>query len=156
MSTMDMFFAVLRRSLYWLWRGQWPDRDWTGQMYDPDSAAGSKALSFLADGHFGLLWAIMGDLDYFAAILGLPGFIASSGPCALRRCTGIGPNTWTDSRPTAPWMEECWTSRDWLLWEGRSRNPLFTLPGVTALTVALDYMHSKYLGIGQHMFGSTL
>lgn len=156
MSTMDTFFTVLRWSLYWLWRGQWPDRDWTGQMYDPDSSAGSKALSFLADGHFGLLWAIMGDLDYLASILGLPRFSASTGPCALCRCTGIGPNTWTDSRPTAPWIEECWTSRDWLLWEGRSRNPLFTLPGVTALTVALDYMHSKYLGMDQYMFGSTL
>ena len=25
MSTMDMFFTVLRWSLYWLWRCQWPD-----------------------------------------------------------------------------------------------------------------------------------
>ena len=53
MSTMDVFFSVPRWSLYW------PDRGLTGQMYDPDPSTGSKALSFLADGHFGLLWAIM-------------------------------------------------------------------------------------------------
>ena len=54
MSTMDMFFTVPRWSLYWLWRGQWLDRDWTGQVYDFDFSAGSKASSCLADGHFGL------------------------------------------------------------------------------------------------------
>ena len=155
-GTMASFFTVLRWSLYWLWRGQWPDRDWTGQMYDPDSSAGSKALSLLAEGHFGLLWAIMGDLDYFASILGLPRYSTACGPCALCRCTGVGLNTWTDTGPTAAWIGECWKSRDWLLWEGRSKNLLFSLPGVTALTVALDYMHSKYLGMDQYMFGSTL
>ncbi len=40
--------------------------------------------------------------------------------------------------------------------KGGAGNPLSTLPGVIALTVALDYMHSKYLGMDQHMFGSTL
>ena len=43
-----------------------------------------------------------------------------------------------------------------VMWEGRSRNPLFTLPGVTALILASDYMHSQYLGMDPYMFGSTL
>jgi hypothetical protein len=76
-------------------------------MYDPDSSAGSKAMSLLAGGHFGLLWAVMGDLDYFASILGLPRYSTASGPCALCRCTGVGLNTWTDTGPRAACIGEC-------------------------------------------------
>ena len=89
-------------------------------------------------------------------ILGLPQFKSNENPCALCKCTGKGVNTWTDMRETAPWTRCIWTNVSWLAWEGRCRNALFTLPGVTALAVCLDYMHCKYLGMDQYQFGSCL
>ncbi|CAE7939702.1 unnamed protein product, partial [Symbiodinium necroappetens] len=38
----------------------------SGPWYSKDSVQGKKALTFLADGFYGVLWTIIGDLDYFA------------------------------------------------------------------------------------------
>ena len=103
-----------------------------------------------------MLWAIQGDLDYTANMLGLPHFRSVSGPCTLCRCTSAGALSWTNFSLYAPWVSQCWTHIEWLLWENRSRNPVFTIPGVSGLTVALDWMHAKYLGLDQYMFGSVL
>jgi len=156
-GTLHQFFLILRWSLYWLWMGVWPDRHWnSNEVYSPDSPEGQKAGTLLAAGYFGVLWAIMGDLDYMAAILNLPRFSSSTSPCALCQCSSTGDFSWTDNRPTAPWIASCWTAGSWLSWENKSNCPLFTLPGVTALSVCLDYMHCKYLGMDQYMFGSVL
>ena len=40
--------------------------------------------------------------------------------------------------------------------QGRCKTVLFEIPGVTALTVCLDYCHTKYLGSDQYQFGSVL
>ena len=37
-----------------------------------------------------------------------------------------------------------------------SKCKLLTLPGLSACTVALDWMHCKYLGSDQYMFGSVM
>ena len=131
--------------------GLWPDRP-----YDSTSPEGQQAGNLLANGYFGVLWAVMGDLDYMASVLNLPRYSSAANPCSLCRCSSVGVGTWTDNRPNAGWMEQCWTSATWLAWDGRSKCPLFSLPGVTALTVCLDYMHCKYLGMDQYMFGSDL
>ena len=98
---------------------------------------------------------MIGDLDYLATILQLPSHNASQ-CCALCKATLAGANSWSDFRATAPWRATQWTYESWRAWEGRSPNPLFTLPGVSALSVHLDWMHSKYLGIDQFTFGSVL
>ena len=103
-----------------------------------------------------MLWAIIGDLDYMAAVLGLPRFSSKAAPCSLCRCTGVGPLTWTDCRLSAPWMLTCWAVGAWRAWADRSKNPVFDLPSVSALTVGLDYTHAKYLGMDQYQFGSVL
>ena len=123
--------------------------------YDKDTPAGKKAGTPLADGYFGVLWAIMGDLDYFSDVLGLPRS-NSRNPCCLCRCTAKGPRTYTEMQEDAQWTHEIWTAAEWLAWPGRSTCPIFSLPGVSVLTVALDYMHSKYLGSDMYMYGSVL
>ena len=124
--------------------------------YEKRSIEGRRAGTHLAGGFYGVLWAIMGDLEYMCNELDLPRFSSGTNPCALCKCTGVGPLTWTDNRPIAPWLSSCWSAAAWRLWPGRSKNPLFDLPGVTALTVCLDYMHAKYLGFDQYVFGSVL
>lgn len=123
--------------------------------YDKETEAGRKAGTPLADGYFGVLWAILGDLDYFSDVLGLPRS-NSRNPCCLCKCTAKGPKTYTNMREDAPWTTELWTAITWFAWPDRSMCPIFSLPGVSVLTVALDYMHCKYLGSDMYMYGSVL
>lgn len=96
----------------------------------------------------------MGDLDYYAKTLQLPRS-TSSNPCYLCQCTSSGENTWHDNSFGAKWLDLQWTPSAWLLWDGRSACRLFQTPGITAVSVAPDYMHSKYLGADQYVYGSV-
>ena len=95
--------------------------------------AAQKAKAPLANGYFATLWGILGDLDYLTKALLLPRSTLASGPCSLCRCTGSGPYTWCDFRPTAAWRTVCWTAHGWRQWPGRSRSPLLP-PRVHALS----------------------
>ena len=154
-DTMDEFFKVLKWSLEAMYEGKWPTHNHKGCLIHPRSQHGKRAGQDLADGYFGIMFGSLGDLDYFAADLGLPRHSANS-PCPLCRATTHGPTHWQDCRVDAAWLGECWTPVAWKAWPGRSQNQLFSLPGVRALTVALDYMHCKYLGMDQYIFGSIL
>ena len=90
------------------------------------------------------------------AILGLPNFSNANMPCALCRTSLTGSNSWSNFRKDAPWRGQQWSFSGWKRWPSRCSNPLFTLPGVSAFSISLDYMHSKYLGTDQYVFGSIL
>lgn len=122
--------------------------------YDATSVEGARAKSSLADGYYACLWSVMGDLDYYNKTLGLPRS-TSHNPCALCKCTLHGSTSWKDNSDSAEWLSTLWTPSEWLMWAGRSTCKLFNSIGVTACTVALDYMHSKYLGSDQYQFGSV-
>ena len=109
----------------------------------------------LAAGYAGCLWSIIGDLDYFCSILRLRNF-NSSRPCPLCRCSLSGTNSWSDFSPTAPWRSQIWSLESWKKWPARSQCPLFDAVFLSALTVHLDYLHSKYLGVDQYCYGSVL
>jgi hypothetical protein len=79
----------------------------------------------------------------------------SSNPCSLCRCTLNGPNSWKVNNLQAPWLGTLWKPLEWISWEGKSPCELFSIPGVSAVTVALDWMHNKYLGVDQYVFGSV-
>ena len=49
-----------------------------------------------------------------------------------------------------------WQPDQWRAWEHRSKCRLFNLPGLSACSVAVDWMHAKYLGNDQYVFGSLL
>ena len=124
--------------------------------YDRSSEHGRRALSPLAGGHYGVLWGILGDLDYMNKALDLPRSTLAAGPCALCRCKGFGPLSWTDFRTGAPWRNVQWTAHEWRLWEGRSKCPLFTDPNFSPWLLSMDWMHAKYLGHDQQTYGSVL
>ena len=109
----------------------------------------------LAGGYRGCLWSLIGDLDYLVSILKLPNF-NSARPCSLCRCSLAGTNSWSDFSKSAPWRKQLWTLATWKAWEGRSPCPLFKLSFCSALTVHLDYMHCKYLGVDQYTYASVL
>lgn len=121
-----------------------------------NSPNGLRAGKYLANGYCGCLWSLIGDLDYLVSILKLPNF-NSSRPCSLCRCSLAGANSWSDFSPSALWRNQLWTLTAWKNWEGRSQCPLFgCLSYCSALTVHLDYMHCKYLGVDQYVYASVL
>ena len=52
-------------------------------------------------------------------------------------------------------MLNIYTNED-LIANLRRPHPLFTLPGVNGDTVWPDYMHSKFMGVGQYLLASVL
>ena len=126
------------------------------QRYKPNTREGRKAGTPLAGGYFAVLWTVIGDLDYFHAILELPHFGRAENMCALCQATKSGPTTWCNFRRDAPWRATCWQATAWRNWPGRSKSPLFNLSYTSCLTIALDYLHVKYLGYDMYVFGSVL
>lgn len=156
-GTFFQFFRILTWSLRCLYEGKFPQRDHLGRRFPAGSWRAKVAGKDLADGWSAHLFSVIGDLDYFAAILKLPHFSRAGGPCPICRTTLGGNTTWTNMQKTAPWIATLWTKNEWFLWNERSKNPLFNeLPGQSCHTVSLDLMHSKYLGHDMYMHGSVM
>ena len=124
--------------------------------YKEGSVEALRAGSWLAGGWKGVLWALTGDLDYFNAMLGTPNYSAVGGPCMHCKCTGTGAATWTDFRPQAMWRNTRWEADVWRNWDERSKCILLTLPGASCWSIAYDWVHVKYLGVDQYIFGSVM
>ena len=59
-----------------------------------------------------------------------------------------------NSLTEAGWIDTIWTPAEWEMWDGKSTSPIFELPWLTCVNVFLDYMHCKFLGSDQYIFGS--
>ena len=64
LNTNARAYAIIRWSLYWLYRGEWPTHD-CDNIPILDARAGTP----LAAGFFGVLWVIKGDLEHYAHVL---------------------------------------------------------------------------------------
>ena len=58
--------------------------------------------------------------------------------------------------PPAPWMSQIRNLEYMLGHSAIFPNPMYNIPGVTPLTVCIDWMHTKYLGTDQYFPGSVL
>jgi hypothetical protein len=139
-----------------LFSGVWPRVDHRGVRHPPQSREGKKAGKYLAGGFYGIVMALIGDLDYMNKFLGLPHWASAANPCNLCLCTKAGPLTWKDSRPNAPWRATTYTTGSWQANPDRSKNPIFDAANISGLSCQSDYMHVKYLGYRQFFLGSVL
>ena len=139
-----------------LFSGVWPRVDHRGVRHPPQSREGKKAGKYLAGGFYGIVMALIGDLDYMNKFLGLPHWASAANPCNLCLCTKAGPLTWKDSRPNAPWRATTYTTGSWQANPDRSKNPIFDAANISGLSCQSDYMHVKYLGYQQFFLGSVL
>jgi hypothetical protein len=152
-NTMSGFWKALTWSFFWLWRGVFPDRDASGNVYARRSEEGRKAGTPLAGGYYAVLWVIRGDLDWFFKSLHLNHF-NSLKPCCLCKADTKG-TPWTDFRKqSAKWLKTIWKAAPWSAAE--DRHVLFSLPGVSILTVAPDLLHVKHLGSDTYFYASVL
>ena len=134
---MDIFWKHLVWSFRALYEGKWPSHNADGDLLnDP------RAGTWLADGYCGTLWAIKGDLEWFALSLQLENS-ASLSPCFCCKANTTS-HPWTDAHLGAAWEGTVWSNGPWAL--NRARHILFSLPGVSISTVAPDLMHCKHLG----------
>ena len=122
--------------------------------YGRFSDEGKKATTDLAGGYFGCLLQLCGDLDYNARWLGLPRWSNHAKPCALCMATFRGPLSWTDNRPSALWISSCLTIANWREY-CETECEIFDLPGMSGLSVAMDYTHNMFLGWLQYLYGSV-
>lgn len=100
---------------------------------------------------------MIGDLDYMAKTLSLPRWSKQDSPCALCQCKKHGAASYFDNRyPGAGWLDTLWDFYSWKRWGQRSKCHLFSLSWMSALNVAYDWMHAKYLGSDQYIYGSCM
>ena len=152
-DTWEQIWMVLVWSFDALFEGVHPIRDHRGDVFPEGSWAALRAGQPLtAEGHFGVIHRICGDLAWFNHSL----WIKSFAPGAEHMCpfceAGRHVHPFKDYSPNASW-------RVTLLRPPQpppSGHPLFTLKGVDLFTLALDPMHVLDLGIFQHVIGNAL
>ncbi|CAE7463162.1 unnamed protein product, partial [Symbiodinium sp. CCMP2592] len=143
-GTLETFFRILKWSFTALYHGKFPE----------GSVPARKAGDWLANGFCGVLVCLQGDLEFFAKSLSLPRWSSNENCCPLCPATGSGAAmNWRNFRETAPWVGLCWRPASWRAFPERSKCPLFDIPAVSGATVAVDYMHSKYLGSDMYVYG---
>ena len=88
--------------------------------------------------------------------MGLPRSTLASGPCWLCRCQKWRLQSWQNYKRDAPWTATIWSPSTWKIWADRSPCELFRLDWFSALNIAPDWMHCKYLGCDQFFYASVL
>lgn len=86
--------------------------------YPKHTVEAKRARTPLAEGYRGLLFGLIGDLDYYDKILGLNKWSTSENFCFHCKATSKGSCTYTDNRPTAPWKATVGTAAEWQASEG--------------------------------------
>ena len=157
-KTMAVVWKVLIWSLKWLWLGLWPDEDPWGMKYlDPDSLEFKRKLTPLADGHFGVLWGMKGDLDWFFSQFHLP----PAGPNSVQPCLCCPasihePPIINEFDLTASWIPLTYTREIFERLFPARHMIMKELPGVSVTTFMLDLCHTKHLGTDQYFYASVL
>ncbi|CAK9083768.1 Uncharacterized protein SCF082_LOCUS39746 [Durusdinium trenchii] len=104
----------------------------------------------------GVLWAITGDLEWFASQFGFP-YSSSNMICAYcladQKKTG-SERPFTDCRPTAAWRSSILSPK--FLQKEYGAHPLFKVPACSALAIKLDILHVLDLGVAAYLHGSVL
>ena len=117
----------------------------SAHRYPPTSVEGRKAGTQLAQGWYGCLLQLAGDLDYYAKYLSTPRWSSHSKCCSQCRATFEGHLSWLDNRPNSGWQNALLTPASWRS-HFDSPCPLFQLPGLSALSITMDWMHCFFLG----------
>ena len=155
-STLDSVFTILAWSFNALLEGTFPHSDWNGRPFPASSEHGKRAGKPLANGYYGVVCSLVGDLDYLNKTLGLPHHGRKDSCCSMCKATGQGGATWKAFQVNAQWRNLIWSPAQWQAWPGKSKCCIFGINHLTAANVAGDWMHNKYLGHDQYALGSVV
>lgn len=123
-GTMQAIWLILKWGFSAIWNGTWPSADAWGRKFPPSSVEGQKAGQQLANGYFGCVVQLCGDLDDYASYSDLPRRSSHTKPCSQCRCSFEGALSWLENRPVA--QISLLSSHNWKT-HSESRAPLFKL-----------------------------
>ena len=153
-ETWKTIWEVLAWSFAAIFRGRHPELDHRGDPWHPDSYGSRHAGQPLSRaGYFGVVQRVCGDLDWYQKRLGMRVAPAGNLPCAW--CDGGRPPAhppFLHLQPSAAWIQTVHVPPA----PAPSSHPIWTIPGVSKFTVALDLMHCLDLGVLSHFLGSSL
>ncbi len=115
-------------------------------------ASCGKGQRLTTSGYFGVVFRIQGDLDWYVSTLKLRVAPQANLPCAWCDADRTVARAFLDLSSTAPWLGTVFTPPQ----PAPNDHPLWTVPGVSIFSVALDTMHCLHLGVYQHLLGSIL
>jgi len=127
-DSIDTYWKHVVWSLNAMFLGTWPSVDVDGVAYFPGTREWERMGKPLAGGFRATLWAIKGDLEWYANALHLENF-GSLTPCFLCRANTTT-HPWTDCRRGAAWSGTVWSNHAWNA-ARPGRHVLFSLPGVS-------------------------
>jgi len=158
-NLIPIFMLRLKWSLFWLYKGTHPDRDWNGRLYTHNDPEYVHRLAPLANGYYCVLWGNKGDLEWMNKLHSFPTSGSTRlGPCGLCKSNDTT-RPWTDCRiEHAAWMRNLYTHTNWAEAHrnGGLSAPLYELPGVGICNYIPDVMHCKHLGTDSYFFGAVL
>ena len=136
--------------------GKHPEKDWNNADFlesDPRRALAGKPLT--RQGYRGLVWNVLGDLDFYFKDLGMPAH-NSEHFCFRCKCDRVvdGGNCWNDFRPAVRWRHQLTTPAMWRA--SLPPHPLWSIAGITVCSLMLDTLHVFDQGISQHALGNVL
>jgi len=163
LNAFKAFERKLTWSLYWLMLGRWPTRDEHGREYPKGSSEWKLAheVKWLANGFFGVLWLLVGDLEHMYKAWGFPSPTSIGHDSKACACCGANGNDadkpWTDGRlDQAKWVPTIYTNATWEA-AFPDRSHIFkNLPGTGIEQYMPDLMHVLHLGVYQYIFASIL
>ena len=152
-DTNDAIWGAVVWSLYWMYQGIWPDRDWTGRMYTAeDGWRYNIRLTPLAEGYFGVTWAVRADLDYVRKKFGLGGAGTSCHLCA----SNTSDIPWTSVSLMAFWIAVIWENASFAEQHPGRHRLMRHVPGVGISVFIPDILHVKHLGTDAYYLGGLL
>ena len=152
-DTLHTLFAAVAADLNGLLIMENPVVDHNGNEWEEGTEAAQRAKKGFHGDVRGVLWLLIGDLDWFCNFLHLERHFNGNQPCWLDDCN-VTDQPWTDFSLTAAWRGSIMTAEQGQV--AISENPLFTLPGVSRFNLCIDTMHTVCLGVAAVITGSAL
>ena len=129
--------------------------DWRGCRFPRNSSDGKKAGKPLANGWRACLVQLAGGLDYCSKRFDAPRWSNHNKPCSICKATYRGHLSWRDNRLNSGWQNASLSPRTFRS-HVSPKCPLFQLPGMSSLSMAMDSMHCHHLGWLQYLFRSII
>ena len=114
--------------------------DWRGCRFPRNSSEGKKAGKPLASGWRACLVQLAGGLDYYSKRFDAPRWSNRNKPCSICKATYRGHLSWRDNRLNSGWQNASLSPRTFRS-HVSPKCPLFQLPGMSSLSMAMDWMH---------------
>ena len=153
LGTLDTFFSIMRWSFQAIFDRVFPHKDWRGRHFPRNSREHERAGKQLAGGWRGCLVQLAGDLDYYCKWFGTPRWSNHQKPCSICRAKYSGSLSWRDNRYNSGWQSATLKPSNWRSHFSPTA-PLFQLPGLSSLCMAMDWTHCHHLGWLQYLYGS--